>query len=161
MTRLLNESELHYLIDAFEHIDRDKDGYIVLEEFLSFQTHRNTPEGLELFIQSNPDFGKRLFSLIDSSRKGALAWTDFALFYSCKLMVVKNQVKNFLVKEKSSFDKRLFQTELTRKLTEKELVVARKLFLKDPKKNFDNNFNITITKEYFSQVYHELIQALK
>lgn len=92
LTRLLNEDELHYLIDAFEHIDRDKDGYIVLEEFLS---NRNSHAGLELFIQYNADVGRRVFSLMDVSRKGVVTWTDFALFYSCKLMIVKNQVNEF------------------------------------------------------------------
>jgi hypothetical protein len=54
-----------------------------------------------------------------------------------------------------------FQTELTTKLTKKELVMARKFFLKDPKRTFDNDYNTIITREYFTQIYTNFTQSLK
>jgi Ca2+-binding EF-hand superfamily protein len=84
---------------AFEQIDRDKDGYIILEEFLSLKPNRTISNGLELFIQYNRDLGKQLFSLMDSRQKGVVTWGDFALFYSCKLIAVKDQVNHFFLLE--------------------------------------------------------------
>jgi hypothetical protein len=46
-------------------------------------------------------------------------------------------------------------------LTEKELVMARNLFLKDPRKSFDNDYNRIITREHFNRVHHDLISSLK
>ena len=53
------------------------------------------------------------------------------------------------------------KTELTTKLTRKELVMAKKLFLKDPKKTFDNNCDIIITRDYFNRIYKDHISTLK
>jgi hypothetical protein len=33
---------------------------------------------------------------MDSLQKGVVTWSDFALFYSCKLIVVKDKVNHFL-----------------------------------------------------------------
>jgi len=92
LTRLLNQDEIHNLINAFEQIDRDKDGYIVLEEFLSFQSNKNISDGLELFVQYNHEIGRKIFSSMDSKQQGVVAWSDFSLFYSCKLIAVKDKV---------------------------------------------------------------------
>jgi hypothetical protein len=51
--------------------------------------------------------------------------------------------------------------ELTTKLTQKELVVARHLFFRDPRKTFDNDGNIMITREHFNQVHYDLMVLLK
>jgi hypothetical protein len=32
---------------------------------------------------------------MDSKQKGVVAWSDFALFYSCKLIAVKDKVMRF------------------------------------------------------------------
>jgi len=32
---------------------------------------------------------------MDSKQKGVIAWSDFALFYSCKLIAVKDKVMRF------------------------------------------------------------------
>jgi len=53
------------------------------------------------------------------------------------------------------------KTELATKLTAKELVMARKIFLQDPKKTFDNEYNMIITREYFNRIYNDLILLLK
>jgi hypothetical protein len=50
------------------------------------------PDGLELFVQHNYDLAKRYFSLMDSRQKGVVAWSDFVLLYSCKLIAVKDKV---------------------------------------------------------------------
>lgn len=39
------------------------------------------------------DLEKTHFNLMDSGQKGTVAWWDFALFYSCKLIATKNKVK--------------------------------------------------------------------
>ena len=93
LTQLLDEHELHHLMYAFEQIDRDGDGYIVLEEFLSLQSNKRDLNGLEFFTESNSIFGKTIFSLMDSSKRGVIAWSDFALFYTCKLVATKDKVK--------------------------------------------------------------------
>ncbi len=89
LTQLLNQDEIHYLIHVFEQIDRDNDGYIVLEEFLSFQSNKNISDR---FLQYNSDSKRKLFSLIDSTQKGVIAWSDFVWFYSCKLTALKDKV---------------------------------------------------------------------
>jgi len=61
----------------------------------------------------------------------------------------------------TSFLKYYFKIELTTKLTEKELVMARNLFLKDPRKSFDIDYNRIITREHFNRVHHDLISSLK
>jgi hypothetical protein len=61
----------------------------------------------------------------------------------------------------AGFLKYYFKIELTTKLTEKELVTARNLFLKDPRKSFDNDYNRIITREHFNRVHHDLISSLK
>ncbi|UJR38359.1 hypothetical protein I4U23_031029 [Adineta vaga] len=142
LTRLLHHEELLYLIHAFDQIDKNRDGYIILDEFLSLQTNKSIPDGLELFVQHNQELGKRYFSLMDSAQTGVVAWSDFVLLYSCKLISAKDKI------------------ELMTKLTEKELVTARKLFLKDPRKSFDNDFNRIITREYFNKVHQDLILSL-
>ncbi len=53
------------------------------------------------------------------------------------------------------------KVELTTKLTQKELVMGRHLFLKDTKKTFDNDCNILITREHFNQVRYDLMVVLK
>ncbi len=108
LTRLLKHDEILYLIHAYDLIDRNKgeknenlqiksifsllDGYIVLDEFLLLQYDKTMPDGLELFVQHNYDLAKRYFSLMDSRQKGVVAWSDFVLLYSCKLIAVKDKV---------------------------------------------------------------------
>ncbi|CAF2669786.1 unnamed protein product [Rotaria sp. Silwood2] len=143
LTRLLNQDELNTVIQAFEQIDANKDGYIILEEYLSLKSNKRKSVDFELFIQRNHELGKKYFSLMDSTQQGIICWSDFALFYSCKFIAAKDQ------------------TELTTKLTAKELVMAKSLFFKDPQKTFDNNSNIIITRNHFKQVHHDLILLLE
>ena len=117
------------------------------------------PDGLELFVQHNSDFGKKYFNLMDTAQNGVVAWSDFVLLYSCKLIAGKDKV-NILAEYWCS---KIFslKMELTTKLTQKELVMARNLFLKDPRKSYDNDCNRIITREHFNRVYHDLILLLK
>jgi hypothetical protein len=39
--------------------------------------------------------GRKLFSSMDLKQQGVVAWSDFSLFYSCKLIAVKDKV-NYL-----------------------------------------------------------------
>ncbi|CAF1236487.1 unnamed protein product [Adineta steineri] len=142
LTRLLSHDELMHLMNAFDQIDRDRDGYIVLEEFLSLKANKTGSDGLESFIQHNQDLGKKYFSLMDPIQQGAVAWSDFIRLYSCKVIAAKDRI------------------ELTTKLTEKELVAARSYFLKDPRKSYDNDFNRIITREYFNRIHNNLILIL-
>jgi Ca2+-binding EF-hand superfamily protein len=89
----LSQDEIHYLIHVFEQIDRDNDGYIVLEEFVSLQSNKSISDR---FLQYNSDSARKLFSLIDSTQKGAIAWSDFIWYYSCKLSALKDKVKQRL-----------------------------------------------------------------
>ncbi|CAF1126597.1 unnamed protein product [Rotaria sordida] len=143
LTQLLHQDELDNLIQAFEQIDTNKDGYIILEEYLSLKSNKIKSNDLELFIQHNHDLGKKYFSLMDSTQQGVVCWSDFALFYSCKLIAAKDKF------------------ELTRKLTEKELVMAKNLFFKDLRKTFDNDGKIIITRDHLKQVHHDLILILE
>ncbi|CAF3492489.1 unnamed protein product [Rotaria sp. Silwood1] len=143
LTRLLNQDELDSLIQAFEQIDENKDGYIILDEYLSFKSNKTKSNDFELFIQRNHELGKKYFSLMDAKQQGVVCWADFALFYSCKFIAAKDQ------------------TELTSKLTAKELVIAKNLYFKDPRKTFDNNSNIIITRDYFKEIHRDLIQVLE
>lgn len=51
------------------------------------------PEGFEMFIQNNPELGRTFYRLMDTRNSGAISWSEFAAFYSCKLIVAKNKVK--------------------------------------------------------------------
>jgi hypothetical protein len=73
------------------------DGYIILDEYLSLQSNKKLADGLELFIQHSYGLGKFYFGLMDSTQKGVVAWSDFVLFYSCKLIVAKTKVNIFFV----------------------------------------------------------------
>jgi hypothetical protein len=96
---------------------------------------------------------------MDTTQNGVVAWSDFVLFYSCKLIAAKDKVKIFPIED---FSKNFFlKTKLTTKLTNKELVMAKKLFFQDPKKTFDNEYNIIITREYFNEIYKDHMQSLK
>ncbi|CAF3348328.1 unnamed protein product [Rotaria socialis] len=143
LTRLLNDDELNHLMQAFELIDTNQDGYITFEEFLSLQLNTTISADFHAFIQNNVALAKIYFSLMDSTQQGVIAWSDFALLYSCKIIAAKDKI------------------ELTAKLTKKEVVFAKTLFLKDPRKTFDNKSNIIITRKHFKQIHHDLIVLLK
>ena len=68
------------------------DGYIVLDDFLTFCSKGKMTDSFNLFTQNNQDLEKLHFTLMDSRRKGAVAWSDFALFFSCKIIATKNKV---------------------------------------------------------------------
>ena len=68
------------------------DGYIILNEFLSLKSSKAMPDELNPFVQPNPEAGRLHFRLMDTAQQGAVAWSDFALLYSCKLIVAKNKV---------------------------------------------------------------------
>lgn len=68
------------------------DGLIILDEYLSLDEESRLPSGFELFIQRNPELGKSYYRLMDTRNSGAISWSDFAAFYSCKLIVAKNKV---------------------------------------------------------------------
>lgn len=48
--------------------------------------------GFNLFTQDNQDIEKLHFNLMDSRQKGVVPWSDFALFFSCKILASKNKV---------------------------------------------------------------------
>lgn len=73
----------------------DLDGLIILDEYLSIDENESLPSGFELFIQHNPELGRQYFRLMDTRQTGAISWSDFAVFYSCKLLVAKNKVMLF------------------------------------------------------------------
>ncbi|CAF1277786.1 unnamed protein product [Rotaria magnacalcarata] len=143
LTRLLDNDELNHLMQAFELIDTNQDGYITFEEFLSLQLNTTISADFHVFIQNNVALAKKYFSLMDSTQQGVIAWSDFALLYSCKIIAAKDKI------------------ELTAKLTKKEVVFAKTLFFKDPRKTFDNQSNIIITRKHFKQIYHDLIVLLE
>ena len=47
------------------------------------------PEGFEMFIQNNPELGRTFYHLMDTRNSGAISWSEFAAFYSCKLIVAR------------------------------------------------------------------------
>ncbi|CAF1154373.1 unnamed protein product [Rotaria sordida] len=143
LTSLLTQEEVSYLISAFEKMDRNNDGYIILDEFVAFCSKKKIKDNVSLFPHNNEDMERLHFYLMDSRKKGAVAWSDFAHFYSCKLIAAKNK------------------TELTTKLSKKELVFAKNLFLQDPNIKIDNESNAIITKDYFNRVFHDLILMTK
>ncbi|CAF3080573.1 unnamed protein product [Rotaria socialis] len=143
LTRLLNQDEINYLISAFEKMDRDKNGYIVLDDFLTFCSKGKMTDSFNLFTQNNQDLEKLHFTLMDSRRKGAIGWSDFALFFSCKMIATKNK------------------TQLTTQLTKKELIYAKGLFFKDLRLKVDTENNAIITKDHFNRVFHDLILTTK
>ena len=108
---------------------------------------------------------------MDSGQKGAVAWPDFAKFYSCKLIAAKNKVKmnefcfyltnNYLFIFLLFYLIIYFKTLLTTKLSKKELIFAKNLFLNDPPLKVDKDNNIIITKSYFNRVYHDLVLLIK
>jgi hypothetical protein len=49
-------------------------------------------DSFNLFPPNNDDLGKSHFNVMDFRQEGAVAWWDFALFYSCKLIAQKNKV---------------------------------------------------------------------
>lgn len=53
------------------------------------------------------------------------------------------------------------KTFLTTKLSTKELVFARNLFLKDPRLKIDQESNIIVTKDHFNRVYYDLMLMIK
>ncbi len=113
LTRLLTEDEMNYLIHVFDQIDVNKgsiekkntksreligcfinlDGYIIMDTFLEFCSGGKLIDNFNLFSQ-NEDLEKKHFYLMDIQQKGAVAWSNFALFYSCKLIAAKNKVKH-------------------------------------------------------------------
>jgi hypothetical protein len=110
---LISTNELAYLMQAFDFIDRNggektsvkrsrcerhvfflvEDGFIILNEFLSFEPNKQFSSGFELFVQFNRDLGRIFFRAMDVNQEGAVGWSDFALFYSCKLIISKNKVR--------------------------------------------------------------------
>ncbi|CAF2954013.1 unnamed protein product [Rotaria sp. Silwood2] len=143
LTRLLTQEEVNYLISSFEKMDQNKDGYIILNDFAVFCSKGKTKDYVNLFPHCNEDLEKLHFNIMDSRQKGAVTWSDFAHFYTCKLIAAKNK------------------TELTTKLTKKELIFAKNLFLKDPHLKIDNESNAIITKDYLNRVFHDLIFMTK
>ncbi|CAF0784245.1 unnamed protein product [Didymodactylos carnosus] len=142
LTRLLNHDELSHLISTFEDMDHDKDGYITLGEFLSRKRAMTTTptDSLDDFIRQNIDHDKLHFRIMDRSNTGVLAWSDFVLFYTAKLLAKKNK------------------SEISAKLSEKELVFAKMLFMKEMRITKDT---ATITKEQFIRIHNNLKHELK
>jgi len=66
-----------------------------MENFLEFCSNGRIVDSFNLFPPNNDDLGKSHFNLMDSRQEGAVAWWDFALFYSCKLIAQKNKVNIF------------------------------------------------------------------
>jgi len=93
LTPLLTQDELDHLIDSFDRIDQDRDGYITLDEFLSLKPNQSHRNSLALFTQYNIDSSKKIFVVMDSAQKGVVPWSDFVLFYTCKLLATKDKVK--------------------------------------------------------------------
>jgi hypothetical protein len=68
------------------------DGFIIMEDFLAFCTSGKMTDSFSLFTQDSDELEKNHFSLMDTKQKGAVAWSDFALFYTCKIIASKNKV---------------------------------------------------------------------
>jgi hypothetical protein len=64
-----------------------------MDTFLEFCLSGKVMDNFDLFSQ-NKELEKKHFNLMDLQQKGTVAWSDFALFYSCKLIAAKNKVKN-------------------------------------------------------------------
>jgi len=67
-----------------------------MENFLEFCSNGRIVDSFNLFPQNNDDLEKSHFNLMDSQQKGAVAWWDFALFYSGQLIARKNKVNIFV-----------------------------------------------------------------
>lgn len=62
-----------------------------MENFLELCTHRKDIDHLNLFTHDE-ELEKSHFRMMDLKEKGTVSWSDFALFYSCKLIAAKNRV---------------------------------------------------------------------
>ncbi|CAF1189695.1 unnamed protein product [Adineta steineri] len=143
LTQLLTEDEINYLISIFKHIDQDKDGFIILRDFLAFCTNGILLDKFHLFTLNNIDLNKVHFNIMDSRQNRNVAWVDFERFYICKLIAAKNKI------------------ELTTKLSENELRVAKRLYMTEPHLKIDKKRNLIITKRHLSQISHNLIVTNK
>ena len=135
------------------------DGYIIMENFLELCTSRKNMNHFDLFGR-NEEIQKQHFQLMDLKEKGTVSWSDFALFYSCKLIAAKNKVNNMKI-IREIFLLAVLQTFLSTKLSTKELVFAKNLFLKDPRIQVDQEGNVIATKDHFNRVMHDLTLMLK
>ena len=68
------------------------DGFIIMDEFLTFCASGKMTDSHNLFTNDDQELEKKHFTLMDIKQKGAVAWSDFALFYSSKLIAAKNKV---------------------------------------------------------------------
>ena len=109
----------------------------------------------------NEEIQRQHFQLMDLKEKGTVSWSDFALFYSCKLIAAKNKVKNVKIIEEIFLLIVVLQTFLATKLTTKELVFAKNLFLKAPRIQVDQEDNIIATKDHFNRAMHDLMLMIK
>ena len=69
------------------------DGFISMDDFLAYCSSGKMMDSFNLFTHDDHELEKKHFSLMDIKQQGAVAWSDFALFYSCKLIAAKNKVK--------------------------------------------------------------------
>ena len=78
-------------VSLFDRVLDYLDGYIIMENFLELCTNRKGMDHLNLFTPSE-ELERSHFRLMDLKEKGTVSWSDFALFYSCKLIAAKNRV---------------------------------------------------------------------
>lgn len=63
-----------------------------MENFLELCSGGKVTDNFNLFNQKE-ELEKHHFILMDLKEKGVVGWSDFALFYSCKLIAAKNKVR--------------------------------------------------------------------
>ena len=96
---------------------------------------------------------------MDLRERGTIDWSDFVLFSGSRLIAAKTKVSDdFSTSAASSV---ALQTELSAKLTQKELVFAKNLFLKDPRIQVGHEGNIICGKEHLARVSYDLTLLLK
>lgn len=71
------------------------DGYIILENYLEFCASGKIVDNFNIFSQ-NENKQRTHFQLMDSKGQGHINWSEFALFYTGKLLSNKNRVMSFL-----------------------------------------------------------------
>jgi hypothetical protein len=136
------------------------DGLIMLHEYLTFEPNEAIDDKFGLFTFQDVHLRRIYFHLMDVRRTGAIAWSEFSLFYTCKLITLKNKV-DCPTRKRTCRVLAALQADLTTKLTCKELIQAKDLFLDERRQRLNNERHVEITRDYLQQVMNNLVGLLR